>query len=215
MISYSKYEYLLKIWSLYDQRQKSWNFGHFWAAPSPKTGPRIKILVQQFFGHGKVNTIWAFKNFTSNTEGVVLSSSFGSFRALLHRWQTPNEIAPNEILHQTRSFSSILTCVLWNYDPITTYLWAWFVLIWVLGTHNMHFCNLITSHFFTIEVAKTPRSRLLQNSDLVVVFCTKRDPRFGWCLPPVNVSELFSVIIASNYSAYATHAHGPSFKTVL
>ena len=110
---------------------------------------------------------------------------------IIHRWQTPNEIAPNEILHQTRSFSSILTCVLWIYDPITTYLWAWFVLIRFLWTHNMHFCSLITSHFFTIEVAKTPRSRLLQNSDLVVVFCTKRDPRFGWCLPPVNVSELF------------------------
>ena len=61
------------------------------------------------------------------------------------------------------AFSSILTCVLWNYSPITTFLWAWFVLILVLWTHNMHFCNLITTHFFTIEVAKTPGSRLVQN----------------------------------------------------
>ena len=64
-------------------KTKILKFWPFLGPHSPKTGPWIKILVQQFFGHGKVNTIWAFENCSSNTEGVVLFSSFGPFRALL------------------------------------------------------------------------------------------------------------------------------------
>ena len=61
-------------------------FSKFWpflTPHSPKMGPRIKILVQQFFGHGKVSITWAFENSSSKTEGGVLFSNFGPFRALL------------------------------------------------------------------------------------------------------------------------------------
>ena len=113
-------EYILKIWSHYDQRQNFWNFDNldqfrkslgppnrslhqnilhryfhienmnklwifeaFTTSSSPKMGPQIKILVQQFFGHGKMSTIWAFEISSPKTEGEVLFPSVGPFRALL------------------------------------------------------------------------------------------------------------------------------------
>ena len=48
----------------------------------------------------------------------------------------------------------------------------------------MHFCSLITTHFFTIEVAKTPRSRLVKNGDLV------------WCLGSVLCDLVWCVMIS-------------------
>ena len=64
-------------------KDKKMKFWRFLGPRSPKMGPRIKLLVQQFFGHGKVSTIWAFENSSSTTEGRVLFSNFGPFRALL------------------------------------------------------------------------------------------------------------------------------------
>ena len=57
--------------------------GHFGAPHSPKTGPQIKNLVKQTFGHGKVSKNEAPGSNSTKNEGGLMFSIPGLFRALL------------------------------------------------------------------------------------------------------------------------------------
>lgn len=92
IISYSKYECILKIWRLYGHRQKNCNFDHFRVLQGPKWGAESKFWPNNIFGHGKVSIYWAFENPNSKTEGEVLLSNIGPFRAF---WGYSPKTGPN------------------------------------------------------------------------------------------------------------------------
>ena len=58
-----------------------WNFDHFGVLHGPKWGAKSKFWSNNISGHGKVSIYWVFENPSSETEGEVLFSNIGPFRA--------------------------------------------------------------------------------------------------------------------------------------
>ena len=146
------------------ERVSDWKHNH---TTEPSDAPRVISLT----GHRNRQTAGSheLRNRCPSSWGILRNLMVTLMLVDVHRCRTPYAISPYVILHHTWSFWSIFTCVLWNNDPMTTYLWAWFVFILVLWTHNMHFFNLIATHFVTVEVAKMIGSRMVQNDDHVLV----------------------------------------------
>ena len=79
MISYSKYDYILKIWGHYDLRQKIWNFDNFyqlWESLGPPNGPHHQKLLHKWFHIENMNTFWKFEAFTTKDKIFVILAIF-------------------------------------------------------------------------------------------------------------------------------------------
>ena len=80
IISYSKYDYILKIWGHYDQRQKFWNFDNFdqlWESLGPPNGPLHQKLLHKWFHIANMNTFWKFEASTTKDKNFEILAIFG------------------------------------------------------------------------------------------------------------------------------------------
>ena len=76
---YSKYEYILKIWSHYDQRQKIWNFDNldqFRKSLGPPNGPLHLKILHRWFHTENMNTFWKFEASTTKDKNFVILAIF-------------------------------------------------------------------------------------------------------------------------------------------